>query len=151
MLKTVKELYKDMFTSRGVNRIDESFLLRQIKTKRIRICDEEIREEEIDKRDLKNLRPITMLNMDLSNGFIKQSQKSTTQNHSYHTGVCSRREGHCRYRMHCERYGNIGYMNEKGKRGFLINPDLEKAFDRVEYTFMQTFKKLVLGRALEDG
>lgn len=64
-MKTVKEFYEDLFTSRGVSKTEEELLLGQIKTKvteqDIKMCDEGIREEEIEQA-------ITQLNTGKSPG-----------------------------------------------------------------------------------
>lgn len=88
-------------------------------------------------KDLKNFRPISMLNTDfkilakvLANRLkkvlpkiIKTTQAYGVQGRDIADVVKSIRD-------------TIYYMKEKGKGGFLISLDLEKAFDRVEHEFL---------------
>lgn len=90
-----------------------------------------------EKTELKNYRPITMLNADLkilskvlSNrlkevmpGIIKTNQAYGVQGRDIADTTFSIKD-------------SLRYINEKGKDGFLISLDFEKAFDRVEHSFL---------------
>lgn len=90
-----------------------------------------------DKNDLKNYRPITMLNTDykilakiLANrlkkilpNIIETNQAYAIEGRDITDTVCSIRDV-------------VSYMMEGRKKGYVISLDLEKAFDRVEHEFM---------------
>ncbi len=90
-----------------------------------------------DKNDLKNYRPITMLNTDfkilskiLANilkkilpNIIETNQAYAIKGRDITDTVSSIRDV-------------VSYMLEERKSGYIINVDLEKAFDRVEHEFL---------------
>lgn len=89
-----------------------------------------------EKTDLKNYRPITMLNTDLKilskvlANRLKEIMPSIIKTNQVY-GVKGRDLADTTISIK----DTIRYMNEKKKRGFLISLDFEKAFDRVEHSF----------------
>lgn len=90
-----------------------------------------------DKEDLKNYRPLSMLNTDykilakiLANRMKKVIPNIITTNQAYSVLNRDISDTVCNIR------DLVWYIKEKGEKGYLISVDLEKAFDRVEHSYL---------------
>lgn len=90
-----------------------------------------------DKEELKNYRPLSMLNRDykilakiLANRMKKVIPNIITTNQAYSVLNRDISDTVCNIR------DIVWYIKEKGEKGYLISVDLEKAFDRVEHSYL---------------
>lgn len=126
----LKEVYDDVFMKRQMNLRMSMGLMKVIYKKKG------------DKADLKNYRPLTMLNTDLkilskvlANRLKEVMPKIIKTNQAY--GVKGRDISDTTLSIK----DIISYMKEGKQKGYVISLDFEKAFDRVEHSFLHEVLK----------
>lgn len=125
LVKILKEVFKDTFEKEEINERTRMGLMKLIYKRKG------------EKVDLKNYRPITMLNTDLkilakvlANRLKEVMPSIIKTNQAY--GVKGRDIADITMSIR----DTIWYMKEKNEDGYVISLDFEKAFDRVEHGYL---------------